>query len=144
MWVSQNGCPLHVHHSDGFRIVTSFTESDVYHVHENSSPNYSWLLIFSSRWYIVQRLGQSWPDRIMPGSYPLTSNILCLPASCTCIFLSNQPKLWNVWGRGHERTVFWQLVSAYFRQPGGRHARKVLKSDQRSTGATAETGLQYL
>ena len=84
-------------------------------------------------------------DRIMPVSYPLASNILfrtCffrLPASCTYLvkFFPNQPKLWKAWGRGHERSVFWQLVSAYLRQPGGRQG-KVL-----STGATAATDLQY-
>lgn len=122
-----------MNHSDGFRIVTSFTELDVHHVHENSSPNYSRLFIISSRWYIVQGLGQieSCLDHIplLPTSYvlPVSSGRSLIYMPAVYIYIANQPKLWNVWGRGHERTVFWQLVSAYFRQPGGRHAGESLE-----------------
>lgn len=135
MWVSQNGCPLHVHES--FRWIQN---CDI--IYGIRCTPCTWELL-PKLFQIIHNFKQvihctgTWPDRIMPGSYPLTSNILCLTcffrsfpylhACCIYIYIANQPKLWNVWGRGHERTVFWQLVSAYFRQPGGRHAGESLE-----------------
>ncbi len=133
--------PLHVHHSDGLRFVTSFTESDVYNVHENSSPNYFW---FQAGDILYGDSARSNHACIISPCFqhPISYLFLQVVPLFTCqlyllAYIFSQPKLWNAWGRGHERSVFWQLVSAYLRQPGGRQG-KVL-----STGATAATDLQY-
>lgn len=82
MWVSQNGCPLHVHES--FRWIQN---CDI--IYGIRCTPCTWELL-PKLFQIIHNFKQvihcteTWPDRIMPGSYPLTSNILCL----TCFFRS--------------------------------------------------------
>lgn len=158
MWVSQNGCPLHVHES--FRWIQN---CDI--IYGIRCTPCTWELL-PKLFQIIHNFKQvihcteTWPDRIMPGSYPLTSNILCLtcffrsfPYLHACciyiyiyinIYLPTNQNLGTSEVVGMSALSFGNWCQHIFVNPEDAMQGKVLKSDQRSTGATAETGLQYL